>query len=237
MLRRASWPFDFVILVCCAFVFLTMGAMALYPGGTALDSHATSYHFFENFFSDLGRTIARGSNKPNPFGSALFFLALTSAGVALGVFFVAFARFFWNGLAQRVFTTAGVLFGLVSAFNFLGIALFRANLSPTKHVQFVFAAFKTFPLAVLFFGIAMFLGGSYPKRGAWIFIAFFGILLAYLRLITAGPPPDSASGLMIQATGQKAVVYASLLCVGAQAIVARRHLSHLNARQQLKDAS
>jgi len=234
MLKRTTWPFDFVILVCCAFVFLTLGAMALYPGGTALDPHATSYHFFENYFSDLGRTVSRRSGKSNPFGSFLFFIALSGAGVALGVFFVAFARFFWNGLAQRVVTAAGVLFGLLTGFNFLGIAWVRANIDSDKHVQFVFAAFKTFPLAVFFFAVAIFLGGSYPRRGAWIFIAFFGVLLAYLCLITAGPPPTTAFGLMMQVTGQKVVVYASLLCVGAQAIMARRHL---NAQSRSKNFS
>ena len=227
MLKRPTWPFDFVILVCCAFVFLTLGAMVLYPGGTAFDAHATSYRFFENYFSDLGRTVSRRSGKPNPFGSFLFFIALSSSGVALAVFFVAFARFIWNSLAQRVATTAGVLFGLLTGFNFLGIAWVRANVDSDKHVEFVLAAFKTFPLAVLCFALAIFLGGSYPRRGAWIFIAFFGVLLAYLRLITAGPPPNTAFGLMIQVTGQKVVVYASLLCVGVQALVARRHLSTL----------
>ncbi|BCM89626.1 hypothetical protein IAD21_01473 [Abditibacteriota bacterium] len=225
MLRRAAWPFDFVLLVCCAFVFLTLGAMALYPGGTDFNSRATTYHFFENFFSDLGRTITKGSHRPNPFGSTLFFVALSSAGIALGVFFIAFARFFWGDLAQRVATTAGVLFGLLSALNFLGIAWYRANIYPKEHVHCVFAAFKCFPLAVFCFGITMLIGRNYPKRGAWIFAIFFVVLLVYLGLITKGPSPESAQGLMIQAVGQKIVVYTSLLCVSAQSLLARRHLS------------
>lgn len=228
MLKRATLPFDFVLLVCCAFVFLTMGAMALYPGGTALDPSTKGYHFFENFFSDLGRTVARGSEKPNPVGSRLFFVSLFGAGLALGTFFVAFARFFWEGLAQRVATTAGVLSGLLSAGNFLGIALCPANLLPREHVNFVFGAFKCFPLTVFFFVVAMLLSRTYPKRGAWVFVAFLVVLLAYLGLITSGPPPNSSSGLMIQSGGQKAVVYASLLCVGMQALLARRHLSALS---------
>ena len=223
--RSQTWPFDFVLLVCCAFVFLTLGAMAFYPGGTSLEPHARGYQFFENFFSDLGRTITRGSHQPNPLGSALFFVALSSAGLALGVFFVAFGRFFWNGLAQRVATVAGVVFGLVSALDFVLIAYYRADLQNAKHVHFVYEAFKNFPLAVFFFGAAMLLGNSFPRRGAWIFAAFFAVLLAYLRLITAGPPPNSMQGLMIQATGQKIVVYASLVCVGAQSLLARRLLS------------
>ncbi len=225
MLKRATWPFDFVILVCCAFVFLTLGAMAFYPGGTALNPNTTHYHFFENFFSDLGRTIARGSHKPNPIGSTLFFVALSSSGLALGLFFIAFARFFWGEFAQRVATTAGVLFGWLSALNFLGIAFYRANIYPKQHVQCVFAAFKCFPLAVLCFAVAMLVGRSYPKRGVWIFAGFFAVLVAYLTLITKGPSPLSPQGLMIQATGQKIVVYASLLCVGAQSLLARRYLT------------
>ncbi len=223
--RSQTLPFDFVLLVCCAFVFLTLGAMAFYPGGTSLEPQARGYHFFENFFSDLGRTITRGSHKPNPIGSTLFFVALSSAGLALAVFFLAFARFFWGGLAQRVATSAGVAFGLASAFDFFCIAVFRADLQNERHVYFVFAAFKTFPLAVFFFGVAMLLGKSFPRRGAWIFAAFFAVLLGYLRLITAGPLPSSTQGLMIQATGQKIVVYASLLCVSAQSLLARRLLS------------
>lgn len=225
MLKRATWPFDFVILICCAFVFLTLGAMALYPGGTTLDPHATSYHFFENFFSDLGRPIARGSNKPNDFGAALFFVALSSAGLALVVFTITFARFFWGGLAQRVATTTAVLFGLLTAYNFIGIAFYRANYYPKEHVAHVFGAFKCFPISVLAFIIAMLLGRIYPKRGAWVFAAFLAVLLAYLALLTKGPYPNSTQGLMIQAVGQKIVVYASLLCVGVQSLLARRYLT------------
>ncbi len=223
--RRPTWAFDFVIVVCCAFVLLTLGAMALYPGGTSLDGGAHGYRFFENFFSDLGRTVARGNGRPNPFGSLLFFTALASAGAALGVFWVSFARFFWNGLAQRIATVAGTFFGLLCAANFVGIALTPANIYPREHVHHVFAAFEAFPLAVLCFGAAMLLGRSFPKAGALIFAAFFAVLLAYLKLITTGPAPDSASGLMIQAGGQKLVVYASLLSIGAQSWVARRHLA------------
>jgi hypothetical protein len=225
MLKRATLPFDFVILVCCAFVFLTMGAMAFYPGGTSLDHNATSYHFFENFFSDLGRTVTKGSHKPNAVSATLFFVALSSAGLALGVFCVAFARFFWEGLAQRVATTAGVLFGLLSALNFLGIAWYRADLHNEKHIQCVFGAFKCFPVAVFCFIVAMLLSRTYPKRGAWVFMGFLAFLITYLVLITKGPSPASSQGLLIQAVGQKIVVYASLLCVGVQSVLSRRHLS------------
>ncbi len=214
--------------VCAVFVVLTLGAMLVYPGGTALDAHSRGYQFAFNFFSDLGRTVAR-NNSPNPLASKLFFLALSSAGIALGVFFGTFARFFWDDLAQRVVAGFGVAFGLLSACYFVGIALNPADLRPQQHVYFVFAAFRAFPLAVLCFSLAMLLSRSYPKRGLWVFGAFTLGLMLYLALITVGPPTDSASGLMIQSLGQKAVVYASLASVAAQSWLARRHLN----REQL----
>lgn len=221
----AKIAFTFVLVVCAAFVVLTLGAMLVYPGGTALDAHSRGYEFAFNFFSDLGRTFAR-NNSPNPVASKLFFAALFGAGVALGVFFLAFARFFWESLGQRVVTGFGVVFGLLSACYFVGIALYPANLHPREHVHCVFAAFRAFPLAVLCFSFAMAISRSYSRRGLWIFGAFTLVLVAYLTLITTGPPTDSPAGLMVQSIGQKAVVYASLGAVAAQSWLARCHLKH-----------
>ncbi len=221
----AKFAFHFVLAVCAAFVVLTLAAMLVYPGGTALDAHSRGYAFAFNFFSDLGRTVAR-NNSPNPVASKLFFVALSSAGIALGVFFLVFARFFWDGLAQRIATGFGVAFGLLSASYFVGIALNPADLRPREHVHFVFAAFRAFPLAVLCFSLAMLLSRSYPKRGLWVFGAFTLVLLAKLALITVGPSPDSPFGLMAQVIGQKVAVYSSLASVAAQSWLARCHLKN-----------
>lgn len=211
--------------------------MLFYPGGTALDEHSRGYEFASNFFSDLGRTVAR-DGIANPVASKLFFAALFGAGVALGAFFLAFARLFWEGLAQRVATGFGVAFGLASAWNFIGVARFPANLHPSEHVACVFGAFRAFPLAVLCFSIAMAMSRAYPRRGLGIFGAFTLVLVAYLALITVGPAPESAAGLMVQSLGQKAVVYASLAAVGAQSWVARGNLltaTSYPARRDLAD--
>ena len=227
MIFRRTIPFDFVLLVCAAFVVLTLGAMLVYPGGTALDAHSRGYEFAFNFFSDLGRTVAR-DDQPNPLASKLLFVALLGAGVAVGAFFLALAGLLWDDLAQRVATGFGLVFGWLCAFNFTGIALNPADLRPHEHVHCVFAAFRFFPLAILCFSIAVLLSRSYPRRGLWIFGAFTLVLAAYLTLITIGPSPDSTSGLMVQAIGQKAVVYASLGCIGAQSWLARQNVRRLN---------
>lgn len=220
--------------ICAAFVVLTLGAMLAYPGGTALDEHARGYEFAFNFFSDLGRTVAR-DGRANPVASRLFFAALFGAGVALGVFFLAFARLFWEGLAQRVATGFGVVFGLVSAWNFVGVARFPTDLHPNEHVACVFAAFRAFPAAVLFFSLSMAMSRSYPRRALWVFGVFTLVLLGYLFLITKGPAPESPSGLMVQSLGQKAVVYSSLAAVGTQSWVARRYLLTAPNRRARRD--
>jgi hypothetical protein len=49
------------------------------------------------------------------------------------------------------------------------------------------------------------------------------LLVLYVVLITAGPDPDTSSeGLMIQVTGQKAIVYAIIVSVLIQSYGARK---------------
>jgi hypothetical membrane protein len=213
--------FEFVLLACIGFVFLTALAMAWYPGGTARDHDSRGYQFFVNYFSDLGRTSTYNGT-PNGVSSALFTLALGAAGLALSLFFVAFARLFWRGLFERVAAGFGAALGLLSGAAFAGIAVTPANLNSPLHLVFVSTAFRAFLLAVLPFIIVILSGRHYPRGGALVFIAFALGLVAYIQLITVGPSPRTLPGLMVQATGQKLIVYASIVSVGLQALLARR---------------
>ncbi len=220
--RRARL-FDFVLLVCGAFMVLTGLAMLFYPGGTQRNPHQVGYSFALNFFSDLGRSRA-WNGALNPFSSALFTSALLLAGAALAVFFVLFAAFFWTTLAARVLATLGAALGAVAGAAFVGVALVRADFNSPLHIHYVLLAFRSFLGAVLPFALAILAQKTYPKAGAWIFLMFAGLLAAYIALLIAGPKPSEPGGLWIQVVGQKLIVYASIVCIGAQAIVARRFL-------------
>ena len=197
--------------------------MLFYPGGSQKNPHAAHYSFALNFFSDLGRNRAL-NGAPNPFSHVFFTLALTLAGVALGLFFRTFATFFWTGLFARVLTVLGAFLGLIAGAAFIGVALVTSDRNSPLHGFFVLTAFRAFFGATLSFAFAILGQKNYPKTGAFVFLAFAGLLAAYIALISIGPSPREPGGLFIQVVGQKIIVYASIVCVGAQALIARRFL-------------
>ncbi len=225
MLKRftRAKTFEFVLLASLSFVFLTALAMALYPGGTQANPQSHGYSFLVNFFSDLGRTRAH-NGASNTFSAPLFALALTLAGLALAAFFAAFAGLFWTNLLSRIGAALGAALGILAGASFIGVALTPADVNNPLHGFFVLQAFRSFFLAVLPFSFLILSHRRYSKLGAYVFMAFALFLAAYIALISVGPSPRSPGGLMIQVTGQKLIVYASVACVGVQAILARRFL-------------
>ncbi len=216
--RRA---FLAVVIGCVQFVLLTVVAMWFYPGGTIIDPTISGYSFFGNFFSELGLTQTR-AGQPNTVSAMLFVIALTLAGAGLGLFFVAFRAFFTQSLSGKVLSAIGSLFGVISGLCFVGVAFTPANVYGRAHGQFVFWAFEAFPIAVILYAIAILRDRQYPKRFALVFIAFAVLLVLYLLLMMKGPGISSPTGVIIQATGQKIIVYASIVTVFIQALGARK---------------
>jgi len=67
--------YRYVFIGCGLFVFLTIAAMFIYPGGNSNDERTEGYDFFRNFFSDLGRfRLVNGSL--NTTSMILFAIAL-----------------------------------------------------------------------------------------------------------------------------------------------------------------
>jgi hypothetical protein len=87
-------------------------------------------------------------------------------------------------------------------------------------VQLVFWAFRTFLFAVSIYAYVIFRQHKYPRQYGWVFIAFSVFLAAYLVLLEFGPEATTPSGLIIQATGQKIIVYVSIISVMAQSWLA-----------------
>lgn len=218
--------FRLVAICCVLFVLLTAVAMLFYPGGTATDPTTRGYSFFTNFFSELGLTQTR-TGQPNTVSAILFITALTAAGAALAVFFVVFAQFFVHSTAGKILSGLGALCGVLAGICFIGVAFTPANLYLRAHGQFVLWAFTAFPLAALFYTVAILQERRYPKRFALVFGVFTLLLILYLVLLFTGPSFRTAQGVLVQATGQKVIVYASIIsiliqAVGAQQVAQRR---------------
>jgi hypothetical protein len=219
--RKRQRPFVWVMLGCVLFPILTTVAMFLYPGGTRNDPATNGYQFFANFFSDLGITVAHDGSLNTPC-AALFFSALMLGGLAVILFFVTMAQFFRQPHSVRVLSWIGSLVGVVSGLAYVGIAFTPGNLFLDVHILFVQLAFLCFFLAVLLYMVAILVTKSYPNRYAAVLAGFAVILAVYLWLLFFGPAADTSSGLTIQATGQKIVVYAMIVTVFIEAHGARR---------------
>ena len=213
--RWGQKPFQFMLYAAVGFVVLTLVAMLLYPGGTVADPAAERYLFFHNFFSDLGRTEAI-DGEANVLSAILFVIALTGAGLSLAWFFLSAPRLLLRSRAGRVLSLLGSVFGVVSGLSFVGVAWTPANLWLETHRFFVMTAFEAFLGAALLYAVAILMDRGYPSLDALAFLLFAGLLAGYLVLLFNGPRPDSAEGLMIQATGQKVIVYAAIVCMGFQ---------------------
>lgn len=215
-MRSPFWQkqvFLYVFYGCGLFVLLTVIAMFTYPGGTYTDGTTVGYNFFHNFFSDLGRVNAP-NGQPNTVSMILFFTALTITGVGLVFFFIAFRQFFKT--SQTWGSLLGTIIGVASGLCFVGIACVPYDLNLDVHYQLVFWAFRTFLFAVGIYAYVIFRQDVYPRRYGWIFVAFAVCLAAYIGLLEFGPEATTSSGLVIQATGQKIIVYISIISAMAQ---------------------
>ncbi len=222
--------YRYIFIGCGLFVLLTVAAMFTYPGGNSNDEWTEGYDFFRNFFSDLGRFRLVNGNL-NTVSLPLFFLGLVLAGGGLVIFFIAFRNFFTAARIGYWSSLAGTIFGVASGLCFIGVAFTPYDLFLDRHVDFVFWAFRTFLIAVSVYAFVIFRQNEYPRRYGWIFVAFAVSLAAYLILLTYGPEAKTPSGLIIQATGQKIIVYVSIISVMAQSWLAYAHVTKKQAMQ------
>ena len=227
----AGWgrrPFQAAIWLVFQFILLTTLAMWIFPGGTMADPATQGYSFWNNFFSELGMTVTE-SGAANPIGAVLFFIALSGAGLAELVFFLAFLQFFSGSRLLRALSLAGTFFGIISGLGFIGVAFTPANLLLAAHAEFVLLAFRAFVPAVFFYCLAIWLHPHFPNVYAGIYLAFAALLVAYIWLLTSGPELASAQGVLVQAVGQKVIVYAAILSMGFQSWGALQRMAQRKA--------
>jgi hypothetical protein len=219
--------YRYVFIGCGLFVLLTVSAMFTYPGGLFTGELTTGYDFFRNFFSDLGRITVEGE-RSNIVSAILFFFGLAIAGIGLIFFFIAFHNFFKNDQTGNWLSSLGTLIGVTTGLCFVGIACAPYDLVFDIHYQLVFWAFRTFLISVSIYAYVIFRQNNYPRQYGWVFIAFSVFLAAYMGLLEFGPEATTPAGLIVQATGQKIIVYVSIVSVMTQSWLAYKFQSTLS---------
>jgi hypothetical protein len=210
------------------FILLTAAAMLVYPGGTPTEPTRHGYSFFINVFSDLGRTRTF-TGESNRLSQILFTIGVMTGGAAMAFFFRAFAGCAagcWKqGRRTAVhLSRGGALLGMAAAICFIGVACTPWNLLLDAHMVFVVWAFRFFLGAVLLNLLAVLIEPGLPRRTAWVFAAFAVMLIGYLILLGAGIAGWAFTTDVVQATGQKIIVYAAITTVLVQSMEMRRHL-------------
>lgn len=113
MSRPVLWGARFVLAAVAVGAALLGIAMALYPGGTALDAHAAGHSFWLNFLCDLTEPVAR-DGVANPVGSLAARAAMLVLSLGLGATWLVVPVFLPPsagdlGFAARLIRGAGAL--------------------------------------------------------------------------------------------------------------------------------
>ena len=148
----------------------------------------------------------------------LFKTALGISGVCLILFFVALPALFKSNLGKLLILITAFL-GILSGICYIGIAYVPYNLDYWGHRTFVRTGFILFLLMSFFYIGAILAEKNYPNRYALAFGVFMIILAIQVYIMLLGPRAyRSNEGLYLQATAQKIVVYAEILCMLYQSL-------------------
>ncbi len=209
------------------FFILSIIAMIAFPGGTIFNSSLEHYSFFENFFSDLGRTIDFEGNS-NWISMVLFSSSLSILGVCLILFFTCTSSIFAQDKKTKIVILFMAIIGIGSGIGFIGIAFTPWDLGRPIHELFVNIGFRLLLLAIIFLIAAIFRTKTFPRKAAHVLIFICCILLMYILLISLGPKPEeSKQALIIQAASQKLIAYVLIFGIAYVAFIIKKNISIL----------
>jgi hypothetical membrane protein len=202
------------------FIVLSVVAMQLYAGGTWYHPHARGYQFFHNFLSDLG-TTRTFSGRANWTSCVLFSIALVTVGAALVLFAGAWRGFAYGREQARRAGIAAQIFGVMSGLAFAGVGLTPFDRYMWPHNTLVICAFGLLLCYVVCISLLLIRNRS----GAVMIganLAYLAVVLGYLVLILGGPRLGTEHGHTVQVTGQKIIVYTSMVYVIFLTLATRR---------------
>ena len=138
--------------------------------------------------------------------------------MTLVLFFMQFRRFFLDTRRTQVLSLLGALFGLGAGVCFAGVAFHPGGCLHGGACGLRHVGLPPVPAggAVLHPGHVR--DAGLPRGYAYVFFAFFGLLIAYYLLLSQGPGFETDQGLVIQALAQKVIVYASILSIFIQSL-------------------
>jgi len=197
--------------------------MFFYHGGDRFNPTLEGYNFFGSYFSDLGRT--NGFTGASTLSTAIpYMIAMSFMGSGTVVFFITHRKLLpkANWLLVRITTVLGAISGL----GYVAIALTPWNLVPGAHIISVFSCFISFLICCFLLFITMKQQPDYPNIFGYIFLCFGFFLGGYIFFLILGPSTEFESGRIVQASGQKLLVYTQSLLMIICCYGAYKHSAH-----------
>jgi hypothetical protein len=161
---------------------------------------------------------------------SLFMMAMIAGAAGLSAFFIAFTGIARRTRAVNILSSLGAALGILAAIGFVGVACTPWDLYMHVHIQFVFFAFRSLLIATVVDLLVVMIDRTFSKRMIAPFAVFLCLLAGYIALLTAGVSGGPGSGAVLQATGQKIIVYAAILTVMIQSA----QLRELKSGRELK---
>ena len=186
--------------------------MFLYPGGTYLDSTSEGYHFFYNFFSNLGEWTAR-NGEVNTISATLFNSSLVIFALSYFSFFIFFLKLELKYIRSKwlsLFLLASISLSILS---FIFISVFSAEeTSKFWHLVFVKIAFRTLFIHAILQTYVVIKIPLFDQFISFTSLGFTILLFLFLMIMDFGPKAlESQEGLFIQVTAQKVIVIAIMI--------------------------
>lgn len=202
--------FYIVSLICILqYIVTTSILFYFYHGASRYNFEYSSYVFFENFLSDLGRVT--GFNGQKNVTAVYYASTLSLVGIGTLSFFVYIKHLF----KSYVFSKYGLFIGAASGISLALVGVFAVDESRALHLTFLGIGYILFFITLLGYNILMFRDKEKFKNVLYLTTTLNLALFVYiLILIFGGSPDESISSLTLQVVSQKVIVYGQLFILG-----------------------
>jgi hypothetical protein len=193
------------------FAVCTGFSMVAYPGGTSRDHSTRGYSVFENFGSDLGRTVGL-NGEANRLGAAIFLSGLGVLILAVLACLPAFFAVYSISPSQRRWARGAAAAGCLSCLAFLGVAVMPVNLFPSLHNLGALVGWLGLLVAALLFALVTARDRRFSGRltAGWVGLAV--VVSAYIGIDCLGIVPlNSDTDLLVLVSTQKLAGVVGLL--------------------------
>jgi len=199
------------MIACVQYIILSAVAMFFYEGGTIINPLSSGYSFFENFFSDLGRTIAL-SGTPNTISFILFSITALIMSCSLIPFMIALPSLFKGDRKEYRISVIGSIVGVFADIFLIATVLTPWDIFHDIHLMVGNFYSLSGLLVIILYPIVIIRNKEYQNVYAYAFLILGIIAIIYSVILLAGPEFTTPEGLVIQVTMQKIVQYSFLTC-------------------------